>query len=130
MSIFVFKQKTAYEMRIRDWSSDVCSSDLGSRVDGQAFRHSENDSGLFPPVAQRGGSRERRGRQPGQLSAPLLSAPAACAAQGRRADGDSRGACQGNARLPEIGRTTCRGRVWRYVEIEVVAVAIKKKRYT
>src|SRR3546814_9134379 len=28
MFIFVFKQKTAYEMRIRDWSSDVCSSDL------------------------------------------------------------------------------------------------------
>src|SRR3546814_4764431 len=26
--IFVFKQKTAYEMRISDWSSDVCSSDL------------------------------------------------------------------------------------------------------
>src|SRR3546814_16496056 len=26
---FFFKQKTAYEMRIRDWSSDVCSSDLG-----------------------------------------------------------------------------------------------------
>src|SRR3546814_2499688 len=25
----VFKQKTAYEMRISDWSSDVCSSDLG-----------------------------------------------------------------------------------------------------
>src|SRR3546814_10071990 len=25
----LFKQKTAYEMRIRDWSSDVCSSDLG-----------------------------------------------------------------------------------------------------
>src|SRR3546814_8062433 len=24
-----FKQKTAYEMRISDWSSDVCSSDLG-----------------------------------------------------------------------------------------------------
>src|SRR3546814_5383941 len=29
--IFFFKQKTAYEMRISDWSSDVCSSDLGSR---------------------------------------------------------------------------------------------------
>src|SRR3546814_1763475 len=29
LSIFFFKQKTAYEMRIRDWSSDVCSSDLG-----------------------------------------------------------------------------------------------------
>src|SRR3546814_2150695 len=30
--IFFFKQKTAYEMRISDWSSDVCSSDLA--VDG------------------------------------------------------------------------------------------------
>src|SRR3546814_9107863 len=28
---FFFKQKTAYEMRISDWSSDVCSSDLGLR---------------------------------------------------------------------------------------------------
>src|SRR3546814_8576233 len=28
MIIFFFKQKTAYEMRISDWSSDVCSSDL------------------------------------------------------------------------------------------------------
>src|SRR3546814_532951 len=27
--LFFFKQKTAYEMRISDWSSDVCSSDLG-----------------------------------------------------------------------------------------------------
>src|SRR3546814_281608 len=29
MCFFFFKQKTAYEMRISDWSSDVCSSDLG-----------------------------------------------------------------------------------------------------
>src|SRR3546814_1779998 len=28
MSFCVFKQKTAYEMRISDWSADVCSSDL------------------------------------------------------------------------------------------------------
>src|SRR3546814_2526150 len=28
--VFCFKQKTAYEMRISDWSSDVCSSDLGT----------------------------------------------------------------------------------------------------
>src|SRR3546814_7146635 len=28
MFIFFFKQKTAYELRISDWSSDVCSSDL------------------------------------------------------------------------------------------------------
>src|SRR3546814_20559608 len=32
---FFFKQKTAYEMRISDWSSDVCSSDLVGR---HAFR--------------------------------------------------------------------------------------------
>src|SRR3546814_18510602 len=35
MPVFFFKQKTAYEVRISDWSSDVCSSDLGSeRMDG------------------------------------------------------------------------------------------------
>src|SRR3546814_15394971 len=28
LDFFFFKQKTAYEMRISDWSSDVCSSDL------------------------------------------------------------------------------------------------------
>src|SRR3546814_7600520 len=31
---FFFKQKTAYEMRISDWSSDVCSSDLLSYGEG------------------------------------------------------------------------------------------------
>src|SRR3546814_6617675 len=31
MGFFFFKQKTAYEMRISDWSSDVCSSDLSAR---------------------------------------------------------------------------------------------------
>src|SRR3546814_2328095 len=30
LCFFFFKQKTAYEMRMSDWSSDVCSSDLGS----------------------------------------------------------------------------------------------------
>src|SRR3546814_2241158 len=32
---FFFKQKTAYEVRISDWSSDVCSSDLIERVYGK-----------------------------------------------------------------------------------------------
>src|SRR3546814_2683432 len=32
VSIFFFKQKTAYEMRISDWSSDVCSSDLSVKL--------------------------------------------------------------------------------------------------
>src|SRR3546814_2378849 len=40
---FFFKQKTAYEMRISDWSSDVCSSDLPERrwagvADGPGLR--------------------------------------------------------------------------------------------
>src|SRR3546814_2839075 len=35
---FFFKQKTAYEMRISDWSSDVCSSDLPDRVGGRTRR--------------------------------------------------------------------------------------------
>src|SRR3546814_10616649 len=34
--VFFFKQKTAYEMRISDWSSDVCSSDLP--IDRHALR--------------------------------------------------------------------------------------------
>src|SRR3546814_5276127 len=33
VSFFFFKQKTAYEMRISDWSSDVCSSDLLTALD-------------------------------------------------------------------------------------------------
>src|SRR3546814_5011836 len=47
--MFCFKQKTAYEMRISDWSSDVCSSDLlinnetYSQLVEQGFRR----SGLF-----------------------------------------------------------------------------------
>src|SRR3546814_10700430 len=36
MVFFFFKQKTAYEMRISDWSSDVCSSDLVARQADQA----------------------------------------------------------------------------------------------
>src|SRR3546814_20742879 len=40
MLFFFFKQKTAYEMRISDWSSDVCSSDLeyDPRIGAPEFR--------------------------------------------------------------------------------------------
>src|SRR3546814_2183603 len=41
-SVFFFKQKTAYEVRISDWSSDVCSSDLGA---AQRGRTAEGASG-------------------------------------------------------------------------------------
>src|SRR3546814_1596791 len=37
-SVLFFKQKTAYEMRISDWSSDVCSSDLAHRHRQDALR--------------------------------------------------------------------------------------------
>src|SRR3546814_13571235 len=37
MLFFFFKQKTAYEMRISDWSSDVCSSDLGAGQETQGI---------------------------------------------------------------------------------------------
>src|SRR3546814_4606205 len=50
---FFFKQKTAYEMRISDWSSDVCSSDLQNRH--RASAHS------IPPHAR---SRSRRWETP------------------------------------------------------------------
>src|SRR3546814_8442340 len=35
LCIFLFKQKTVYELRISDWSSDVCSSDLRMESIGQ-----------------------------------------------------------------------------------------------
>src|SRR3546814_20598742 len=38
LCVFFFKQKTAYEMRISDWSSDVCSSDLMPFQPGDGFR--------------------------------------------------------------------------------------------
>src|SRR3546814_16330671 len=51
---FFFKQKTAYEMRISDWSSDVCSSDLGlssfSDPPSAAMRSPRPDKPLPKPV--------------------------------------------------------------------------------
>src|SRR3546814_2280271 len=45
--VFFFKQKTAYEMRISDWSSDVCSSDLLAGAVGQfAFEPCQGFGGI------------------------------------------------------------------------------------
>src|SRR3546814_4832714 len=63
--IFFFKQKTAYEMRISDWSSDVCSSDL----DDIAQRHVAHD---------RSGGAHRHHRRRGGVAI----AAAACGAAG------------------------------------------------
>src|SRR3546814_6459834 len=49
LCFFVFQQKTAYEMRISDWSSDVCSSDLVSNpaVAFVASRDEEKGTGRY-----------------------------------------------------------------------------------
>src|SRR3546814_2790967 len=52
---FVFKQKTAYEMRISDWSSDVCSSDLSTGPIRFITRRSFSRTG-------RGGGKRSNGR--------------------------------------------------------------------
>src|SRR3546814_16939380 len=54
---FFFKQKTAYEMRISDWSSDVCSSDLGGRI--RAVRRGRPWFNVARGSERRNGSRER-----------------------------------------------------------------------
>src|SRR3546814_4835217 len=47
VNFFFCKQKTAYEMRISDWSSDVCSSDLvEQRFQVDAGRHRVDRSGM------------------------------------------------------------------------------------
>src|SRR3546814_6038453 len=60
---FFFKQKTAYEMRISDWSSDVCSSDL-CLEDGKKLkmlcRHLMTHYGITPDEYRAKRSEERR----------------------------------------------------------------------
>src|SRR3546814_1894798 len=57
---FFFKQKTAYEMRISDWSSDVCSSDLGVTIAGAL-------AALLSALALYAGSGNCRWRLPAAL---------------------------------------------------------------
>src|SRR3546814_9974989 len=72
---FFFKQKTAYEMRISDWSSDVCSSDL---LAGPLQRLQALDrSGHFHAVV--GGKR----RAAGEFKLPIALAQERAPAAGR-----------------------------------------------
>src|SRR3546814_3927407 len=87
LSIFVFKQKTAYEMRISDWSSDVCSSDL-VRTD-------------FVRSRRRGSHIEIELDDPYSLSRKRMTKGFAKSARSAR---DHRDAIQ-------IGRASCRERV-------------------
>src|SRR3546814_3494429 len=86
---FFFKQKTAYEMRISDWSSDVCSSDL----DRVALR------ARYAARADRP-ARRRRGRGYGEQSAPAHPA----GDRGARADLRQIGADPRHARRPAGAR--------------------------
>src|SRR3546814_6484254 len=83
MLFFFFKQKTAYEMRIRDWSSDVCSSDLHllARADalcafrglggpcrargGRALREDQHDARRLHQAGEGGGRRDRAANRGG-----------------------------------------------------------------
>src|SRR3546814_15045661 len=103
---FFFKQKTAYEMRISDWSSDVCSSDLGA-VEGCRDDHPglQGARGDHPPRRPRSGGT-------GDL-------------QGRRRQHRGHGRCDRGA---EVGRAACRERVCQYVENPVGGVSFKQNR--
>src|SRR3546814_16195197 len=103
-------------MRISDWSSDVCSSDLGTRGAGGA------------------GTRRVRAAAAAQravaVALPLRPDGVAVAlAYLRRAATDAEGLTTAlDLRHERIGRASCRERVCQYVSISVVAVYLKKKK--
>src|SRR3546814_15970686 len=108
---FFFKQKTAYEMRISDWSSDVCSSDL--HPDAKGFPVSDGRDGLGEPqgsglaIVEHHGCRLLRGGVGGSAGA-------------------LRHARNLQYRPGQIGRASCRERVCQYVLISVVGGSLKK----
>src|SRR3546814_5444640 len=80
---FFFKQKTAYDMRISDWSSDVCSSDLPRLVLGQpAGGQRRHDGALVGVIAIDRGAGEA-GLGGNILDAAALAAQPAEAGQRR-----------------------------------------------
>src|SRR3546814_770311 len=60
---FFFKQKTAYEMRISDWSSDVCSSDLRLATGNLLAPHRVRLQAVYMDHRQRGAERKQRRRR-------------------------------------------------------------------
>src|SRR3546814_1631620 len=93
---FFFKQKTAYEMRISDWSSDVCSSDLGDHPCGAMTSSYTYGPGSRPTGrAAPGGCRGIL--QPSDAGGPPASSGLITPGQ------------------HEIGRASCRERVCQYV---------------
>src|SRR3546814_5799570 len=91
--VLFFKQKTAYEMRISDWSSDVCSSDL-------------EQGSLEGEIGAVGDPRRGLAVGDGAVLADLASGGA-----GGVADGGVGQAEHGELADGEIGRASCRERV-------------------
>src|SRR3546814_15282737 len=114
---FFFKQKTAYEMRISDWSSDVCSSDL---------QPSDAPSGRTAPARahERSGRRPPHNRSRGSIRQASRAGQGPCAPARGRPPSQACPEARGSA---GIGRASCRGQVGQYGEIPVVAVYLKKK---
>src|SRR3546814_2788287 len=79
VGFFFFKQKTAYEMRISDWSSDVCSSDLGAGAGGGKRRPADpRRSAFFRARPRDRGPRPRAGRRGDDGYRGLLDATRPC----------------------------------------------------
>src|SRR3546814_3248727 len=108
MCFFFFKQKTAYEMRISDWSSDVCSSDLAQAVSAALAKGEEAGC---PVVAAVIGAT-------GELAA-LLRASGAPFPSSQIAKDKANTAASFRAPTTDvyekIGRASCRERVCQYV---------------
>src|SRR3546814_5287274 len=102
---FVFKQKTAYEMRISDWSSDVCSSDLtpGASSRGRLVMATSDLQDLITPLVNAFPNLVFVKDDAHRI---LLFNDAFCAMLGR-----PRSELIGK----EIGRASCRERVCQYV---------------
>src|SRR3546814_5302966 len=70
--VFFFKQKTAYEMRISDWSSDVCSSDLLLDRAADPAHHLLHDAQMVEDRHQAGEEDDHRQRRDGEAGAADL----------------------------------------------------------
>src|SRR3546814_15388461 len=117
---FFFKQKTAYEMRISDWSSDVCSSDLTCRGccwDGTPRRIRRNRR----PAAGTTCQRRPQPARPSDCALRLQKrAEDSCQAAVRRRQAPPRPGKRAFA--AQIGRQSCEERVVQYVYIAGGAV--------
>src|SRR3546814_18388329 len=116
-------------MRISDWSSDVCSSDLLVRQCEPAFYPAERAEIRTDMASGRAFDRaDERSRQHGLpgLDASAVSGQAIDEPRYRT----GRIAQHARTAAGQIGRATCRERVCQYVSISGVAVSLKKKKHT